>query len=893
VSRAGSPIEAVLEPVMQAGIKVIRLNREKKPQDTEWQLNTLEPEAIYKHAARGGNVGAQVGEVSGWVCAVDPDCEEAERLAPAFLPKTLTIAKGDHLPSLYVYRSPGLGFVCFNDPGADVPNDQKRILDVKASNNGKGHQFLIPPAVHPDKGPYWWVGGFDAEKILKIDQEELRKAIGHLVAATLITRRLPATGRHDFAMALAGYTLRNGEATDDVLKILAEAWVFHNAPHEAFRDLEGIVRDTRDALRGSRPVTGGPTLDELSPGLPRALAKAFGWESPDNYESPTPGSQPSTSRPIRRNLTDLGNAERLVDQHGADIRYCHPWRKWFSWDGRRGVVDTSGDVRRRARQTVRLIYAEASAANSDDERKAIAKWAMGSESKGRIDAMVSIAEAEEGIPVTPNVLDSDPWKLNVLNGTIDLKAGELLEHNRRDHITKMAPTEYHKDAESPNWHSTLERVLPSKELRRFFQKLVGCALIGDVSEHILAILYGTGANGKSTILNALLDALGDYGMQAATDLLVAKPRSHPTELADLFGMRFVASIEVEEGSRLAESLVKQLTGGDRIKARRMREDFWEFEPSHTVFMSANHKPQIRGTDVGIWRRIRLIPFTESIPIDQQDKQLPTKLRSELSGILAWAVEGCLAWQSDGLDAPDEVRRATGTYRAEMDVLAAFLEDRCVVREGLVAPATPLFKQYQLWCSDTGEDPGTQKMFGMRLSERGFVSKRITHGAHKGQKGWRGIGLKVDHPRPDDPAPPTITTKNGAKTSDNGLRSEPSVDDRSPAESRIDQPNTRKGVGGVNDGEPNSDINSSKSSPRAVIQKKVHHRSPFTDVPVSFDLEPGETATVEDLKQRRTQCDSEEEDVQRSYDDLVDEATERLEDDVNFDALAAQLDEESE
>jgi putative DNA primase/helicase len=199
-----------------------------------------------------------------------------------------------------------------------------------------------------------------------------------------------------------------------------------------------------------------------------------------------------------------------------------------------------------------------------------------------------------------------------------------------------------------------------------------------------------------------LVAAGDYGMQAAPDLLVAKKGSHPTELADLFGMRFVASIEVEDGRRLAESLVKQLTGGDRIKARRMREDFWEFEPTHTVFMAVNHKPIVRGTDTGIWRRIRPIPFTETIPPAEQDKQLSAKLRDELPGILAWAVEGCLEWRREGLQAPEEVRRATAGYRSEMDVLGDFLADRCFRGERLQVGKDELYKAYQMWSEEAGE-----------------------------------------------------------------------------------------------------------------------------------------------------------------------------------------------
>ncbi|PLS82670.1 MAG: DNA primase, partial [Actinobacteria bacterium] len=342
------------------------------------------------------------------------------------------------------------------------------------------------------------------------------------------------------------------------------------------------------------------------------------------------------------------------------------------------------------------------------------------------------------LPVSPDELDADPWLLNAPNGTVDLQTGELGPHRRENLLTKMGGAEYDRGVAAPIWQAVLERVLPNHEIRTFFQRLCGYALTGDTSEHVLPMLYGTGANGKSTVLNALLEAVGDYGMQAAPDLLIAKRSSHPTELADLFGMRFVASIEVEDGRRLAESLVKQLTGGDRVKARRMRQDFWEFPPTHKVFMAVNHKPEIRGTDTAIWRRIRLIPFTETIPPTEQDKKLPEKLKAELPGILAWVVEGCLEWQREGLQAPDEVRRATGQYRSEMDVIGAFLRDECVIGRDYKAPFKVVYDRYEEWCEEGGEKPETRRKFNARLKERGqFIDRRSGPG---GSYEWHGLQL---------------------------------------------------------------------------------------------------------------------------------------------------------
>jgi P4 family phage/plasmid primase-like protien len=458
-------------------------------------------------------------------------------------------------------------------------------------------------------------------------------------------------------------------------------------------------------------------------------------------------------QPPRFNLTDLGNAERFVAHHGEAVRYCYPWRKWLVWTGARWERDEAGRVYRLAKETVRSIYREASDEEDEARRKALAKHARASESETRIRAMVELAKPE--IPVSPSELDADPWLLNCENGTIDLRAGELSEHRREDLITKLIPTTHDQEATAPTFEVFLERILPSEPVRRFVQRAVGYAATGIVSEEILPILHGVGANGKSTLINACMEALGDYAIQAAPDLLLAKRGSHPTELADLFGARFVASVEVDEGRRLAESLVKQLTGRDPIKARRMREDFWQFDPTHTVFLATNHRPEVRGTDHAIWRRIRLVPFTVTIPRAEQDKALPEKLRAELPGILRWIVEGCLAWQREGLGDPDEVAAATGQYREDMDILAAFIADRCVVHPSTSAGATPLYNAYKEWCEEHGETKEKQTKFGLRLRERGFRDDRDSKTR---RKIWRGIGLFNNEDPPSGGAKQSETVK---------------------------------------------------------------------------------------------------------------------------------------
>jgi putative DNA primase/helicase len=449
---------------------------------------------------------------------------------------------------------------------------------------------------------------------------------------------------------------------------------------------------------------------------------------------------------LRNPHTDLGLSERFVDEHGERVRYCPPWGKWLVYDGGRWVPDETGEVERLMKATVMGIYAEAAKEDDDAKRKALIDYARRSESAKRISDALRLARSEPDIPVLPRQLDADPWALNVLNGTIDLRTEELREHRRGDLITKLAPVSYDPYAKAPTFEAFLARLLPSEALRRFVQRVIGYAASGVVSEEILVILYGVGANGKSTLSNVVMEALGDYAMQAAPDLLMAKKGAHPTELADLFGARFVTSVETDEGRRLAEGLVKQLTGRDRIKARRMREDFWEYDPTHTVFLATNHRPEVKGTDHAIWRRLKLVPFEVTIPEAEQDKKLPEKLRAELPGVLAWIVAGCRQWQQrGGLGEPEEVKAATTSYRADMDILAGFIEDRCVVEPDAWAKFSDLYGAYTGWCDEVGEKAETKRRFGTRLKERGFEPGKGTDNISI----RRGIGLRDDrHPDPE-------------------------------------------------------------------------------------------------------------------------------------------------
>ncbi|MGI8751204.1 MAG: DNA primase family protein [Acidimicrobiales bacterium] len=435
--------------------------------------------------------------------------------------------------------------------------------------------------------------------------------------------------------------------------------------------------------------------------------------------------------------TELGNARRLVDDHGHDLRYVAEWGKWLVWTGRCWQVDNTGAVHRRAKQIADRILDEARA-GSDDK---LFRWGIKSQSNAGINNTIALASTEATIPVLVDELDTDPWLLTVANGTIDLRTGLLGPHRRQDLLTKSTDVIYDEHATCPQFLKFLEAVLPDATVLRFLQRAIGYSLTGTVLEHALFFGYGAGANGKSTLMRVLLDMAGEHGAPAPPRLLIAdRHPDHPTSVAALHGRRVVIAQELDQASRLDEPTVKEITGGDRLTARYMRQDFWSFAPTHKVWLCANHKPAIRGTDLGIWRRIKLIPFTVSIAPDDQDEHLAEHLADELPGILRWAIAGCLEWQRRGLDTPEAVVKATEQYRLEQDVIGQFIADCCTTNPMLKVQSTPLYEAYKAWCVEQGiTHPLSQKALAPRIEEHGYIGEPD----RKERTWWQGLGLRTE------------------------------------------------------------------------------------------------------------------------------------------------------
>jgi putative DNA primase/helicase len=437
-------------------------------------------------------------------------------------------------------------------------------------------------------------------------------------------------------------------------------------------------------------------------------------------------------------FTDSTNAYRLMAEYGKDIRYNALWKKWIVWNGCKWEMDNGYLIHDRGLKMIRGIYAELLKTSDLRDKIEIEKHAMQSESVRRRKAFVEAASWIPELNVETEDLDTDPWLFNVKNGTIDLRTGAVREHRQGDLITRVANTEYDQNAECPVWKKFLMEIMNyNADLIRFVQNAAGWSITGDTSEQTIFILFGTGANGKSTFLNTIMNLLGDYAIATPTETFMKKSGDQITnDIARLRGTRFVTTTEAEHGRRLSEPLIKQITGNDRMTARFLYGEFFNFVPTFKIFMATNHKPVIKGTDHGIWRRIKLIPFTMRIEDDKQDKRLEQKLLAEGPGILNWLVEGARRWCQEGLKTPGIIIRATDEYRAEMDIIGNFLRERCVQGEGGSIRSRELFKCYQDWCDENNEHAVSERFLGLRLKELGLEQKRSNDGRY-----WQGIWVK--------------------------------------------------------------------------------------------------------------------------------------------------------
>lgn len=565
-----------------------------------------------------------------------------------------------------------------------------------------GGQVVAPPSIHPDTGrPYRWLTGKDIpiKEIHSLDELgiRLRKRTD---APAKARGRIPVGHRNNRLVSLAGTMKRQGMADEAIRQAILTENQEHCDPPLTERELALTIFKSLET-----------------------------WETPERHIE------------LDIKLTDVGNGKRLARRWGEIIRFVTVKRSgyWIVWDGKRWATSSGVELEWLAKETVAAMYGEASSLTDEEDRKKLARHAIKSEHIARVRAMIEAARSEPGIPISIKDFDIKPWLLNVANGTLDLRSGHLRDHSTADLLTKVAPTAYGPAAKCPRWQEFLNEVMDGREqLVDYLQRVLGYTLTGSTQEDVFWILYGTGANGKTTFLEAIRAVLGeDYALQAPVEMLLKKrPGGIPSDIARLRGARFVTATEIGEGRRLDEQVIKHLTGHDTITARPLYGEFFEFTPSHKILVAGNYKPIIKETSLAMWRRPHLVPFSVTFEEKEQDKELLGKLTAEAPGILAWMVEGCLAWQKEGLKPPDEVRAATEGYRKEMDVLGPFIEDCCILAENVSAGSGDLYKAYKAWCEENGEKPLGSRGFGNRLTDRGVDRAR-----DRSRRFYIGIGLK--------------------------------------------------------------------------------------------------------------------------------------------------------
>ncbi len=448
----------------------------------------------------------------------------------------------------------------------------------------------------------------------------------------------------------------------------------------------------------------------------------------------------SSSYPVN----DSERAVRFADNFGADLHYVATWKVWLRWNGNRWSRDEDDGIIRLAQRMPRLLLEEAARIESFEEGKKAATAAMRAGDAARLHAMIELAGAQTGISATPQMFDANPYLLSVKNGVIDLRTACFRQASKEDYLTKQAGTEYVPDARCPRWLEFLSTIFrDDSSLIEFVQMSVGYSLTGVTEEQVLFFLYGTGRNGKSTFTETLQSLLGDYAQHAPAALFVADRygREPEKEIARLVGSRLVIGSEIEEGAKLAESRVKDLTGQDTLTGRFLYSSAFDFKPTHKLWIFGNHKPDVSGNDLGIWRRMRLVPFSVQIEESKIERRLPAKLIAELPGILNWALQGCLAWQKQGLPIPQAVRAATNEYKDEEDELGEFIVDKCVVSAMAEVTRWELQYAYLEWARERGTKvPMKPKAFAKRLRSRAGISERKSGN----DRLWRGISLKYEH-----------------------------------------------------------------------------------------------------------------------------------------------------
>ena len=715
----------------------------KKPVLKGWQERPREVLDEALQWAVAGNIGLRTGQNSGVVVI---DVDEGGDLLGLDLPSTVTAHTGGGGMHLYFKRTVPVG----NSAGKLGEH-----IDVR----GDGGQVVYPGSVHSDTGrTYEWAPGLSPWDVAlaELPEHVIEMLTGsppsEKGAASARTLAADGTGRERYAQAaLAGeldevHQAPEGSRNDQLNRSAFALGTLIGGGYLERSDVEAALLDAALHTGLGRHEAEATIRSGIEKGIkePRTI--------PDRpVETPAPKKRlKRAAAPAGYAPSDTGNALRFADRFGDQVRHCAAFGRWYVWDGRHWAEDQTAAVENMAKAIPEAMRAEANAladAGRLDDAKHLFAFALHSESAPRLAAMLHLARSDRRIAVAPEQLDAGAFDLNVANGILDPRTATLRPHDPDALLTKLIEVPFDPGTAAPRWTRFLDEIMDNDgDLIAFLQDLVGLCLTGDISEHVLPILWGPGANGKSTFLDTIIALLGPYAYDAPPALLTASGREeHPTELAALAGKRLVVCGETEEGRPLKVALVKKLTGDTTLTARYIRRNYFTFTRTFKALVVSNHRPVIREQSQAVWRRLRLVPFLTTIPEGQQDKHLLDELRRELPGILAWSVEGCRRWAKEGLSCPAAVTMATASYRAEEDRVGGFIEEcindlREVPGDWKVEKARVL-AAYAQWAAQNGEDALTARALTERIRGHGYED-RVAKINGRAARCWLGMMLQT-------------------------------------------------------------------------------------------------------------------------------------------------------
>lgn len=683
--------------IQEFGFSVIPVGQDKRPLISwkEYQSRYPTEEELKEWFSDGkNNIAIVTGPISN-IAVLDIDGEEGMESIKnnkLYLPPAPCVKTGRGYHYYFKYQD-GVRNFAKRYPGIDL--------------RGEGGYVLAPPSLHPSGAIYEWVIPLEGdlpelpEWVLN-ENEKIKEKEREPGWVEKLLEGVEEGQRNDSLARLAGHYFGKGLGFEET-KIILLDWNKRNRPPlpetEVIRTVESIYRrDTMNKLQKDETI------------------KIEGYET-----------------------TDFWNSDNFVKAYKGKLLHCEDWGCWLIYKNGRWVRDNTNETQALGKKIILSYYYIASQIENDKERNKLVKHALKSSTQRAINSMIELSKSD--LAITPDDFDKDPYILNLKNGTLNLKTLDFWEHRPEDLLTKQMNVEYDPTATCPKWLAFLDRIFnKNKNLIEFIQKALGYSLTGDTGEDCLFILYGTGQNGKTTFLRTVSEIWGDYATDTPTETLLMKNKDNiPNDIARLRGARLVTSSESQEGRRFNEILIKKLTGRDRITARFLRQEFFEFDPTFKIWIATNHKPVVRENSVAFWRRIRLIPFTVQIPNEEIIPNFEKILLEEKEGIFNWILEGFRKWQKYRLGIPEEIKRATQEYRDEMDILAEFISTMCIEDPEIKTATKELYKAYCKWCEENSEEPINIRAFGRRLEERGYKPVRI---GKKQERGWQGIGLKT-------------------------------------------------------------------------------------------------------------------------------------------------------